>query len=486
MNLLFFFRRYIPNMLLKELKWQTILIFLTILLLVILCLGLHFVLLIFFSQVITERPILVFSKSDEAVLLHLLFVNIVLNKVFQLRILDLTYDLLYSFELSIIRKLYFGPCNEFKKIGRDKWNNIFHYIRFVSFIPGAVIYLFCAIFNIVAGVVFLLISYYYDAKTWMFAILVFVIIFIVGRMVNHIDQRIVRPDSFSIKNRFYLKDELEMKFVGCYIMGAFIFLFPDTFWINTKYEPVVLVVVLFLAIPTNKILPLLPWLISFREVVGEVKKFSFGFTGINPVLLNRKTSRTPAFHSLRLEGIVYQYVTVNGFKTKSVSIEINANEIIFVTGSNESSISAFIKILMGEHRPICGNMYLDGNKIDITNNQLSNLITFHKQDSNFFIPSEENYSLTDGKQLERLNLFYQLLQYNPIIILDSKVISTESGFSGFFYEQLLDLIREQKKTIVVIGYDESYSYRADKILQFDSCKMNSFKACPTLNHQPWF
>lgn len=78
--------------------------------------------------------------------------------------------------------------------------------------------------------------------------------------------------------------------------------------------------------------------------------------------MNNKSKNAPF---LKMCGICKTYSNVEALK--KVDFEINAGEVVGLLGDNGAGKTTLVKIILGLERPDCGDIYLEGKKVEIKN-----------------------------------------------------------------------------------------------------------------------
>lgn len=207
------------------------------------------------------------------------------------------------------------------------------------------------------------------------------------------------------------------------------------------------------------------------------------------------------FHRLRLADAVFAYdASGEAFTVGSLDLTIKRNEVLFLVGGNGSGKSTILKLLAGLYTPHSGRLEVDGKIVDDrARHAYRRLVAAVFSDFHLFqqpyglenrtgrIPSLmrllalEGVVEFDGKrfdsldlstgQRKRLALITALLEDRPILILDEWAADQDPASRRRFYEELLPLLREQGKTIIVATHDEQYFHTADRIVHVENGRL---------------
>ena len=70
-------------------------------------------------------------------------------------------------------------------------------------------------------------------------------------------------------------------------------------------------------------------------------------------------------------------------------------------------------------------------------------------------------------QRKRLALIVALIEDRQIYIFDEWAADQDPEFRRYFYEELLQELRQSGKTVIAVTHDDNYLHCADKILRLD-------------------
>ena len=195
------------------------------------------------------------------------------------------------------------------------------------------------------------------------------------------------------------------------------------------------------------------------------------------------------FDKIEMRNIEFRYVdkfSDVSFKIGPIDFDLQAGELVFITGGNGSGKSTFLRVLSGLYPPDSGEITLDGMHIDEnTRDTYRNLMSaiffdYHLFQRLYGIPEPapgevdrllaqfrlgDKTGLTDGQfrtldlsggQRRRLALIVSLLEKRPILLLDEWTAEQDPEFRRKFYDELLPDLMKAGATIVVITHDDRY------------------------------
>jgi putative ATP-binding cassette transporter len=216
--------------------------------------------------------------------------------------------------------------------------------------------------------------------------------------------------------------------------------------------------------------------------------------------------RIDSFSEIEFERVLFDYVDKNGqptFSLAPIDLTIFAGEIVFIVGGNGSGKSTFLKLLTGLYFPTSGRIRVDGTDLRKLNYpEYRNLFAAIFSDYHLFdrlygvnrlygsrgindqrvqellkemgLDSKTqwlddhftNLDLSTG-QRKRLALLSSLLENKPIYVFDEWAAEQDPVFRKYFYEVLLQDLKDQGKTIIVATHDEKYFHIADRVMKME-------------------
>lgn len=206
------------------------------------------------------------------------------------------------------------------------------------------------------------------------------------------------------------------------------------------------------------------------------------------------------FSELRLHGIEFSYRDPYGkpmFGVGPIDLTLKGGEITFVVGGNGSGKSTFLKLLTSLYRPDRGSVSIDGRAVnedsiqayremfsvifaefhlfdrlygmrDVNEQRVKELLNqFRITDKTQFVDGRfTNIDLSTG-QRKRLAMVVALLEDRPIYVFDEWAAEQDPEFRRFFYEELLQELKQRGKTVVAVTHDDRYFENADKVVKMD-------------------
>jgi putative ATP-binding cassette transporter len=208
-------------------------------------------------------------------------------------------------------------------------------------------------------------------------------------------------------------------------------------------------------------------------------------------------SRT--WRSLKLHDVLFKYQlgnTEESFSLGPLAITFHPREIVFIAGGNGSGKTTLVKVLTGLYAPTSGTILFDGNTVDgdaarwyrskfaavfsdfylfdgVADTQHDELDDEAKQLAvrlklnRWMLAAPESSSKSTASssgERRRVALLNAILEDRPVFVFDEWAADQDPQFKDIFYLEILPLLRESGKLVVVISHDERYFHTADRVL----------------------
>jgi putative ATP-binding cassette transporter len=200
------------------------------------------------------------------------------------------------------------------------------------------------------------------------------------------------------------------------------------------------------------------------------------------------------FDKIEMRNIVFRYVDKMSetiFQVGPVDFQLQAGDLVFITGGNGSGKSTFLKLLAGLYVPDSGEITRDGERVDNSTREAYRVLMtaiftdYHLFQRLYGIPDPDpvevdrlltQFRLADktgltagefrtidlsGGQRKRLALIVGLMEKRPILLLDEWTSDQDPEFRRKFYEGLLLAMKQAGTTVVVVTHDDRYLNELD-------------------------
>lgn len=276
------------------------------------------------------------------------------------------------------------------------------------------------------------------------------------------------------------------------VIGLVFWMANSLGWSDTNIAATFSLTLLFLRTPMLSAIGALPTLLTAQVAFNKLNQFKLA-----PYDAKFPRSKEPAdWQTLEMRDVVFQYAD-NTFCVGPLNLTIKRGELLFLIGGNGSGKSTLAMLLTGLYQPVSGAIYLDGKKIDASNQDdyrklfsavftdvwlFDRLLGPQGKQANPALVSSwlerlkmsEKLELENGTilnlklskgQRKRVALLLALAEERDIILLDEWAADQDPHFRREFYQVLLPLMQQLGKTIFAISHDDHYFVHADRLLE---------------------
>ncbi|MFW2176942.1 MULTISPECIES: multidrug ABC transporter permease/ATP-binding protein [unclassified Moraxella] len=208
----------------------------------------------------------------------------------------------------------------------------------------------------------------------------------------------------------------------------------------------------------------------------------------------------PNWQMIEMKNARYHYDNASNFSLKNINFSLKRGEVVFLIGANGSGKSTFAKLITGLYQPNVdeqnSGIYVDNQLITATDydgyRQLFSAIysDFHLfktvmgQGDN--APNDElidnwlnilaikqkvtltNHQLSTTElsqgQRKRLAMLLAIAEEKSILLLDEWAADQDPAYRRVFYHDIIPMLQQMGKTLLIISHDDSYFERADRLL----------------------
>jgi len=262
---------------------------------------------------------------------------------------------------------------------------------------------------------------------------------------------------------------------------------------------------------TRLLLYMRPPLQQFLDQLPQLSRTSISIQKVESLGLALEGNAEPAaadfgrrdlpWRRLEMVGVSHSYrgeEGEKGFGVGPLDLAFTPGELVFVVGGNGSGKTTFAKLLTGLYFPEKGELRIDGEPV--TRETLAEYRRgFTAVFSDFFLfekllgleeacadgrAAEWISRLRLGEKLEirngafsttalsrgqrkRLALLTACLEDRPFCVFDEWASDQDPFFKRIFYREILPLLKERGKTVLVISHDDAYYDVADRLIKLD-------------------
>jgi len=333
----------------------------------------------------------------------ILICTLVLDKIFQGGIIDLSNDYIFKKELEIIKTIGNSSFKEFEKIDKGRILGIIEDIRNLVYLPHLISNGLTSIVLFIGGLVYLFLVSYVAAIVFILIVLLFALGY---QIINRINKKLIsearlngqiyfkyledlitgiKEISLSKKKKTTLIDEkllenrtlaksLEVRvsnlfllgnLIGSYsiwfLLGVIAFLFPFIGVLEVDKIASFIVILLFISGPINKMVSLQNFAIKISVSLKRMKAFT---NELEMITKNNKTDLLinnqdlKHFGTIEFKDATFKYQD-SPFNISPLNLKIKEGETVFIIGGNGSGKSTFIKLLLSLYYPTSGDILID-------------------------------------------------------------------------------------------------------------------------------
>lgn len=405
----------------------------------------------------------------------IVFVSIIiytylLNIVFQKKLNQYTYNVLYENEKNIFSKMLQTSLITFEKFGSQRFYTTIEDIRVFASFSGVVTHTVNSLLMLLLCLVYMFAISLYSALIVlgliiMIAALFFVVINTMSQQIsilrkynehyysyvndvikgfkglkvdrkkrNNLMNNYLSPNRDESKNLDYkinfvfLSINLISQYGLYLVIGAILFLLPALNFLSREEVASYVVILLFMTGPINNLINMQNIYSQYMVANNRIKKFLNDFKNDEAGDMLISEISESKFDSIELKNISFIHKnseSENNFELGPVNLKIDKGEVIFIIGGNGSGKSTFINILTGLYQPVGGELVLAGKVNNNKSTDLQNQISAVFTDNHLFSNNYDDYSLEKNKKYEEL---LKIMELDKVIV-DDKEESARGNFS---------------------------------------------------------
>lgn len=391
-----------------------------------------------------------------------------LNIIFQKRLNQYSYNILYENEKSIFKRILKTRLITLEKYGTQRFYTAIEDLRIFSSLPEVITHTINSLLMLLLCLVYMFSLSIYAGLTVLGLIIIIAVIYFVvmntmnGRITilrkfnehyySYVDDVIKGFKNLKInstlsqnllsKNLFPNRDQakeldyninyifLSINLVSQYglylIIGAILFVLPKFNLLPKEDIVSYVVILLFITGPISNLINMQNIYTRFSVANKRINNFLKDFSEEKEEDNNQNQTNVD-FQSIHFKNISFQYDNTSGeqsFALDKVNFNAQKGEVIFIVGGNGSGKSTFINILTGlyDHRE--GEISLNDEKLN-SKKTLQNLISPVFTDNYVFSHNYDNYQLENNSQYQSLLEMVEM----ETVVGDTKEASARRNFS---------------------------------------------------------
>jgi putative ATP-binding cassette transporter len=287
------------------------------------------------------------------------------------------------------------------------------------------------------------------------------------------------------------------------LIAGIIFLLPQMSASSPQLIVSLVAVLLFIVGPLGFVVDAVPVITEANvavEKLGELEAIFDKADDTAQTSPNGPLQSKATFDSIALKKVSFSYASPDDekvFTVGPVDLMVHKGEVVFLVGGNGSGKTTLVKLLSGLYYPQRGMLYCDDIPVNSFNyDHYRNFFAiifsdFHLFDRLYGIKDvdeerlnallnkmalSDKISYCDGKfstinlstgQRKRLALVIALMEDKSIYVFDEVAADQDPGFRKYFYEDVLQELKNQGKTVIVVSHDDRYFHIADRVVKMD-------------------
>lgn len=403
------------------------------------------------------------------VFLSIVIITYLINIVFQRKLNQYAFKMLYKNEKIVFDKILKTPLITLEKLGSQRFYTAVEDLRVFAFLPETVTHTINSLLMLL-----LCIAYLFTLSVSSAFIIVILAIalsglyfFIINAMSRQVEAlrkynesyyeyvndvmkgfKELKTNSFRRKNLMHKflspnrdnAEKLDFKInyiflsinlisqYGLYlIIGIVLFLLPELGLLKSADIISYIVIILFMAGPINNLINMQNIYTRFSVANKRINNFLKDFN-TTEVEVDSVALTAAKFHSLEFRNIYFAYENEAFEKTFAlgpINLTIEKGETIFIVGGNGSGKSTFINTLTGLYAPSKGELVLNKDLKTNVKAELQNLMASIFTDNYIFSHNYDNYAIENNTKYREL---LKIMELNNIVT-DDKEESVRRKFS---------------------------------------------------------
>ncbi len=398
-----------------------------------------------------------------------------LNVIFQKKLNQFTFKLLYENEKNLFDQILRAPLETLEKFGAERFYTAMEDLRTFAGLPYTITHTVSSLLMLVLGVIYMFsLSPVSAAIVMVLIVLVAVCYFVVMKsmskeistlrkynehyysyvadllngfkelklsssrrrnmMKKYLGPNRDKSEALDFKvNYIFLSINMISQYGLYFVIAAIIFVLPAFEILDRADVIAYVVVILFISGPINNLINLQQNYTRFMVANNRNNSFMKDFQ-IETVATSTVAEKDAEFTSLEFKGVCFNYSSKaeeeeeeqeTTFALGPIDLEINKGEVIFIVGGNGSGKSTFINVLTGLYQPSQGQVYLNGNLSNRVSEELEDSIAAIFTNNHIFNNNYDDYQLKGNEEYKKLLKMMEL----DNVITDDEEESARRRFS---------------------------------------------------------
>ncbi len=318
-----------------------------------------------------------------------------------------------------------------------------------------------------------------------------------------------------LQNKYYLKENVvtaitnrSTDMILLFGLGALIFLIHHYQFVSLPFFGDYITLVLFTIAPLSTAAGFLSSIKRIEASLEHIENIGIKIdeAGARAEVIESESwnKSSPLVTLTNIERSYYHSEEDAPFTLGPISLDIMKGDMIFLVGGNGSGKTTLAKMILGLYLPQNGSISYKGQPIENVNltyyrSRFSAVFTdsyvfdelLHIGEERLRQKSEEliemlelskkvkiekgkfsTKRLSDG-QKKRLSLIVSILEDKEIYLFDEWAANQDPHFKEVFYKKILNYLKENGKTVIVITHDDRYFGLADKMVKLRDGQLSS-------------
>ncbi len=271
----------------------------------------------------------------------------------------------------------------------------------------------------------------------------------------------------------------------------------------------IIATMLFILAPLNLTLSSVPIINRANASVTQLYRLETELDLAKEYSSNKQLTYFDNFQEIQLQDIEFEYRNAENellFSISKINFNMKQGEILFIVGGNGSGKSTLLKVLSGLYSASAGELFVNQHRIDKNNiqayrelfatvmtdfhlfNRLYGISNIDEQEVQKLLEEMElqhktkfvngrftNIDLSTG-QRKRLAFIVAYLEDKPIYMFDEFAADQDPHFRQYFYEVIVQRLKQQGKSVIAVTHDEKYFNCADRVVKMDYGQLMPYDA----------
>ncbi|MDO3384324.1 cyclic peptide export ABC transporter [Gilvimarinus sp. SDUM040013] len=318
------------------------------------------------------------------------------------------------------------------------------------------------------------------------------------KLEHYLRQQLTWPESSSYRHRMkgfrvWSVAESYGSIVAFLVVGVTVFHIPYVLSVSSTELFGVVMALLYLTSPVGSLLMGVGQLAPGKVALSRLNEF---YRLYRPESVGSASLNSSDVSNISLRNVCFEYPSnSSAFCLSNINIKFEEGKVTFIVGGNGSGKSTLAKIITTHQAPTSGALYFNDEMISPENlgsarEKISAIYmdfflfnrifqSYDEYKANEYLSllgMNEKVNLKDGSfstlglsdgQRKRLALFCLLLENTKICLFDEWAADQDPDFKEIFYRDILPMLKEKGKIVIVISHDDRYFDCADQLIRLD-------------------